>query len=32
LTYDIPSVDKQNTLLIQRVTQDNVALCELLTE
>lgn len=28
LTYDIPSVDRQNEIAIERVALDNVALCE----
>ena len=30
ITYDIPSVDRQNAIPIERVTPDNVALCEIL--
>jgi peptidyl-prolyl cis-trans isomerase A (cyclophilin A) len=32
ITYDIPSVDRQGVIPIQRVTPDNVALCEALGE
>ena len=28
ITYDIPSIDRQGTIPIQRITQDKVALCE----
>ena len=30
ITYDIPSVDRQGVIPIQRITPDNVALCEAL--
>jgi len=31
ITYDIPSINRQGTVNIQRVAQDNIALCEALT-